>query len=405
MHRYKFLRHAAAVLAAAALLAAVVLAGLAAALPDTLYTDGPAAELEIASMPYLTAKKQQGSVAADSTTPDKSANVTLTLFGTLPVKTVRAVSTERRTVQVCGTPFGVKLFSDGALVVAFSDRYTALGSENPAKAAGLRLGDLIVSANGRPVRSNEDLTAAIQAAGGAPLTVVYRRSGARHTATLTPTADENGHYKAGVWVRDSGAGIGTMSFVDPHRGTFAGLGHSISDADTGADLTLLSGEIVPVTITGCIRGAAGSPGELRGEFAAAPAGTVLANDAAGVYGSYTGSCTAPALPVANLQEVTPGEAELWTTVLGTTAQPYTIQVERVTMTGSDPNRNLLIRVTDKRLLDATGGVVQGMSGSPIVQNGRLAAVLTHVLVNDPSRGYAIFATTMLEKADAVASSK
>ena len=103
--------------------------------------------------------------------------------------------------------------------------------------------------------------------------------------------------------------------------------------------------------------------------------------------------------------VTPGEAELWTTVLGTTAQPYTIQVERVTMTGSDPNRNLLVRVTDKRLLDATGGVVQGMSGSPIVQNGRLAAVLTHVLVNDPSRGYAIFATTMLEKADAVASSK
>ena len=103
--------------------------------------------------------------------------------------------------------------------------------------------------------------------------------------------------------------------------------------------------------------------------------------------------------------VTPGEAELWTTVLGTTAQPYTIQVERVTMTGSDPNRNLLIRVTDKRLLDATGGVVQGMSGSPIVQNGRLAAVLTHVLVNDPTRGYAIFATTMLEKADAVASSK
>ena len=103
--------------------------------------------------------------------------------------------------------------------------------------------------------------------------------------------------------------------------------------------------------------------------------------------------------------VTPGEAELWTTVLGTTAQPYTIQVERVTMTGRDPNRNLLIRVTDKRLLDATGGVVQGMSGSPIVQNGRLAAVLTHVLVNDPSRGYAIFATTMLEKADAVASRK
>ena len=185
------------------------------------------------------------------------------------VSSAESASGQPRALVPLGRAVGVKLFSDGALVVAFSDRYTALGSENPAKAAGLRLGDLIVSANGRPVRSNEDLTAAIQAAGGAPLTVVYRRSGARHTATLTPTADENGHYKAGVWVRDSGAGIGTMSFVDPQRGTFAGLGHSISDADTGADLTLLSGEIVPVTITGCIRGAAGSPGELRG--AATPA--------------------------------------------------------------------------------------------------------------------------------------
>ena len=287
-------------------------------------------------------------------------------------------------------------------MVAFSDRYTALGSENPAKAAGLRLGDLIVSAGGREVRSNDDLTTAIQAANGRPLPVVYRRGGAQYTAELVPVKDEQGDYKAGVWVRDSGAGIGTMSFIDPAHGTFAGLGHSISDADTGADLTLLSGEIVPVTITGCIRGAAGSPGELRGEFSAAPAGTVLANDTAGVYGQYSGSQTGHSMPVANLQEVIPGDAELWTTVQGTTAQPYKVKIERVTMTGNDPNRNLLIRVTDARLLEATGGIVQGMSGSPIVQNGQLAAVLTHVLVNDPTSGYAIFAATMLEKADAVA---
>lgn len=202
-------------------------------------------------------------------------------------------------------------------------------------------------------------------------------------------------------MRDSGAGIGTMSFVDAQHGTFAGLGHSISDTDTGTELTLLSGEIVPVTITGCIRGAAGSPGELRGEFSAKAVGQVLANDAAGVYGSYTGGTIGQAVPVANVQEVTPGEAELWTTVQGTTAQPYKVRIERVTMTGSDPNRNLLIKVTDERLLEKTGGIVQGMSGSPIVQNGQLAAVLTHVLVNDPAKGYAIFAATMLEKADAV----
>ena len=399
---YKKILRLAAVLAFLLLLAGACIAGLAAALPDTFYTADAPTALQVASMPYLTAQKKQGSVAADSASPDTSANVTLALFGVLPVKTVRAVSTPRRTVQVCGTPFGVKLFSDGALVVAFSDRYTALGSENPAKAAGLRLGDLIVSAGGREVRSNDDLTAAIRAADGRPLPVVYRRGGAQYTAELVPVKDEQGDYKAGVWVRDSGAGIGTMSFIDPAHGTFAGLGHSISDADTGADLTLLSGEIVPVTITGCIRGAAGSPGELRGEFSAAPAGTVLANDTAGVYGQYSGSQTGHSMPVANLQEVIPGDAELWTTVQGTTAQPYKVKIERVTMTGSDPNRNLLIRVTDARLLEATGGIVQGMSGSPIVQNGQLAAVLTHVLVNDPTSGYAIFAATMLEKADAVA---
>lgn len=153
-------RLAAAAAALLALLGTAVIAGLAAALPDTLYTDEPAAELRIASLPYLSARKKQGAVPADSTAPDTSSNVTLALFGVVPVKTVRAVTTARRTVQLCGTPFGVKLFSDGALVVAFSDRYTALGSENPAKAAGLRLGDLIISANGQPVRSNEDLTSA-----------------------------------------------------------------------------------------------------------------------------------------------------------------------------------------------------------------------------------------------------
>ena len=233
MRKHKFLRRALAVLAACLLLGAACLAGLAKALPDTFYIDGALTDLKIAAMPFLSvAQPRQGSVAADNAVADKSGNVTLTLLGVVPIKTVRAVSTPRRTVQVCGTPFGVKMFSDGALIVAFSDRYTALGSENPAKAAGLRLGDWIVSAGGRPVRSNDDLTAAIQAADGAPLTVVYRRDGVQHTAALTPVQDEKGRYKAGVWVRDSGAGIGTMSFVDAQHGTFAGLGHSISDTDT-----------------------------------------------------------------------------------------------------------------------------------------------------------------------------
>ena len=131
-------------------------------------------------------------------------------------------------------------------------------------------------------------------------------------------------------------------------------------------------------------------------------GRVLANDTAGVYGSYSGPAIGQELPVANLQEVKVGDAELWATVQGVTAKPYKVKIEQVNMTGTDKNRNLLIKATDESLLEITGGIVQGMSGSPIVQNGRLAAVLTHVLVNDPTEGYAIFAATMLEKADAVA---
>lgn len=402
MSAYRILRRLLALTLCLALLAGGMWWGLAAALPDTLYTTGGA--LQIASMPWVTAQEKEENVAAaDSARQDTSRNVTLALFGTIPIKTVRAVEVEARSVQVCGTPFGVKMFSDGVLVVAFSDQYTSLGTENPAKEAGLKLGDLIVSAGGRPVRSNDELNQAVTAAGGAPLSIVYRRGGTQYTTTLTPVRDVNtGAYRAGVWVRDSSAGIGTMTFLDPANGTFAGLGHAISDVDTGADITLLSGEIVPVTVTGCTKSAAGSPGALRGEFSADAAGTVLANDTTGVYGRYTGAPAGQSCPVLQPQEIALGDAEIWTTVLGSEPKRYTVRIEQVNMTSSDPNRNLLIRVTDPELLEATGGIIQGMSGSPIVQNGRLVGAVTHVLVNDPARGYGIFASTMLQKADGIA---
>lgn len=393
----------------ALLLCLLVLCGgvwglLTTALPDTFYTTGETAELQIASMPWVRVSSAQKEVAqAGRAQADTSQNVTLALFGAIPLKTVRAVSVESRNVQVCGCPFGVKMFSDGALVVAFSDQYTRLGTENPAKEAGLKLGDLIVSAGGHAVRSNEELTQAITAANGTPISVVYLRDGVRHTTTLTPVQDSaTGAYRAGLWVRDSSAGIGTMTFLDPANGTFAGLGHAISDTDTGADITLLSGEIVPVVVTGCVKGTAGSPGELRGEFSAATAGTVLANDTTGVYGRYTAATMGQSCLVRQPQEIALGDAEIWTTISGSTPKAYSVRIERVNMTSGDPNRNLLLKVTDPELLAATGGIVQGMSGSPIVQDGCLAGAVTHVLVNDPTRGYGIFATTMLEKADAIA---
>lgn len=401
MPKHRILRGLLAFAVMLSVLAVLLLTALRTALPDTFYSDEKE-EFRIASMPWITVQENSADVArADSTPPDSSRNVTLTLFGAIPVKTVRTVQMESRTVRVCGTPFGIKMFSDGALVVAFSDQYTSLGTENPGKEAGLKLGDLIVSAGGHAVRSNEELTRAISEAAGQSLSIVYRREDRQYTTTLTPVQDAaTGAYRAGIWVRDSSAGIGTMTFLDPANGTFAGLGHAISDSDTGADITLLSGEIVPVVITGAVKGTAGSPGELRGEFSALAAGTVLANDATGVYGAYTGDPTGQSCTVAQPQEIALGDAEIWTTISGREPTRYRVRIEQVNMTSSDPNRNLLLRVTDPALLAATGGIVQGMSGSPIVQNGRLVGAVTHVLVNDPTRGYGIFATTMLDKADA-----
>lgn len=396
-------RRAAALLAVGAAIITGTLFATRAALPDT-FTVEPGQTLTVAGMPFLavrSARQNNTAAAAGSIAPDKSENLTLTLAG-IPIKNVRVVQQARRQVQLGGTPFGIKMFTDGALIVAFSDVHTARGSVNPAKEAGLRLGDLITQANGNAVRTNEELSAAISSAGGS-VELHYVRGQQQMTCILTPVQDRtSGILRAGIWVRDSSAGIGTLTFVDAEHKTFAGLGHAISDGDTGTDLTLLSGEAVPVTITGCRRGGIGSPGELRGEFGSQqPFGDIKANTSTGVYGTMKNATTGQMIPVANIQEVHPGEAEIVTTISGNTPQHFAVQIERVNMTAADPNRNMLLHITDPRLLQATGGIVQGMSGSPILQDGRLVGAVTHVLVNDAARGYGIFAATMLNRADAV----
>ncbi len=319
--------------------------------------------------------------------------------GWLPIKTIRAVVTERPRVIVCGTPFGVKMFSEGALIVGFSEIGQAGGgTSNPAKEAGLRLGDRVICIGQTRTESNEAVKEALDAAEGQSVEVVYIRSGEQKLTTLTPVWDgAAGQWRAGMWVRDSSAGVGTLTFADEELGVFAGLGHPISDSDTGESVALRSGEIVPCEITGCSAGTAGSPGELKGHFLSAHAiGTIRINGENGVYGTTRTHFSGQLREIAFAQEVVTGPAEIWATIEGETPRAYRIQIERVS--DADPRRNLVIRVTDPSLLSATGGIVQGMSGSPILQNGRLVGAVTHVLVNDPTRGYGIFAQTMLEQA-------
>ena len=376
-------------------------------LPDTFMVP-QGQTLTLAQMPWIVPLEPKGGAAAVQAVPTGgSYNVTLSVLGGIPVKTVRAVVVDRRAVTVCGTPFGIKMFSDGAMVVAFTDIRTAGGSANPAKAAGLKMGDVIVSIDGHKTVDNDDVSAAIQAAEGRPVQLVYTRDGAEHTTSLQPVQDaDSQRWRAGMWVRDSSAGIGTLTFVDNFTGIYGGLGHSISDADTGQSIALLSGEVAPVTITGYVAGAAGAPGELKGRFTGEGAmGDILINGATGIYGSIRRVMDGQDMVVAQAQEVCEGPARILTTIGSDEPAWYDAEIEQISLTEEDPNRNMVIRITDPELLAATGGIVQGMSGSPIVQNDRLVGAVTHVLVNDPARGFGIFAENMLASADAAAARK
>ena len=376
-------------------------------LPDTFMVP-QGQTLTLAQMPWIVPLEPKGGAAAVQAVPTGgSYNVTLSVLGGIPVKTVRAVVVDRRAVTVCGTPFGIKMFSDGAMVVAFTDIRTAGGSANPAKGAGLKMGDVIVSIDGHKTVDNDDVSAAIQAAEGRPVQLVYTRDGAEHTTSLQPVQDaDSQRWRAGMWVRDSSAGIGTLTFVDNFTGIYGGLGHSISDADTGQSIALLSGEVAPVTITGYVAGAAGAPGELKGRFTGEGAmGDILINGATGVYGSIRRVMDGQDMVVAQAQEVCEGPAHILTTIGSDEPAWYDAEIEQISLTEEDPNRNMVIRITDPELLAATGGIVQGMSGSPIVQNDRLVGAVTHVLVNDPARGFGIFAENMLASADAAAARK
>jgi stage IV sporulation protein B len=371
-------------------------------LPERIYVEA-GDEVRLTRFSWLQPMAQYGAQNVASTRAVGSYTVTMGIGGLIPIKTIRTVVTERPTVTVCGTPFGVKMFSEGALIVGFTDISLENGGHaNPAKTAGLRLGDRVICIDNVQTLNNDAVKEALEQSNGAPVEVVYVRDGEQYSTQLTPVKSaEDGQWMAGMWVRDSSAGVGTLTFVDEEAGVFAGLGHAISDSDTGESVALRSGEIVPCTIVGYTAGTAGSPGELKGQFVSAHAiGTIRLNGDNGVYGTTRTNFEGQSMEVAFAQEVETGAAEIWTTISGEEPQAYSVKIERIS--DADALRNLVIRVTDERLLKETGGIVQGMSGSPIVQNGRLVGAVTHVLVNDPTRGYGIFAETMLEQAEQVA---
>ena len=367
-------------------------------LPDLYRSDETT--FSFSAHPYITVQTRSPLQSySANTASDQTVTVSLCLADLIPIKNVSVQTTDERLLIPCGTPFGIKMFTDGVLIVGMSDLQTEHGLKNPAKDAGLAMGDVLVSIDGKAVYSNEDVSAVISQSGGKPLSCCYLRDGVSCSTQLHPVKTD-GTYRIGIWVRDSTAGIGTMTYYDPYNGTFGGLGHVICDVDTGKLMPLRNGEIVSVTINDVIKGHVGTPGELRGIFSQADAlGSLTHNSESGIFGKLNRQPALSGLiPVGYCHQVENGPAQILSTIGGTTPALYDVSIEKISFDSDHPARNMIIRITDAELLSSTGGIVQGMSGSPIIQNGKLVGAVTHVFVNDPAKGYGIFIENMLDAA-------
>lgn len=304
-----------------------------------------------------------------------------------------------------GEPVGVKLNTKGVLVVALSD---IEGNDNniicPAAQAGVQIGDCILEINNQTTNSSEDTSKQINSCDGKELKLLIDRNGVKLEKTVVPVKNKNDDkYKIGLWVRDSTAGVGTLTFYDPKTNTFGALGHPITDVDTGTILKVSTGNITNSSIMSVKKGLKGTPGELRGIFVNEenPIGFITQNTICGIFGEGTkvmsNYVNKGLYKIATRDEIKEGPAKIITTIEGDKPEQFDIVIEKLLQQEAAGPKSMIIRVTDKKLLEKTGGIVQGMSGSPIIQNNKLVGAVTHVLVNNPDTGYGIYIEWMINE--------
>ncbi len=313
------------------------------------------------------------------------------LLALLLVRPASAAGAGDRMLVPVGHTVGIKLFARGVVVVKLTDGGT------PARECGLRTGDVIVECNGSAVTSSEHFQSLLQENGGGSADLQIRRSGDSMTLTVEPERGPQGVYCIGAWIRDSMAGIGTVTYYDPATGAFGALGHGVTDTDTALLMPFSNGSILPSTVKAVKKGEAGSAGELRGDFdLTSQLGELYANTASGIFGTMSRPPEQQtALPVGEAQ---PGPATIRSNVQGDEVREYAIEILSTTPGASD-GRDMVVSVTDPALIEATGGIVQGMSGSPLLQDGHLVGAVTHVLLSDPTKGYGIFIGNMLKASE------
>lgn len=350
---------------------------------------------------YSASEKSRTVLAATEDKGSKNYDTHITALKIFPVKDIKVNITKRRYVGIGGDIFGIKLYTRGVIVAGVDSVATSSGNIDPAINAGLKCGDIITHIDGDEILSAHQLNKAIEGSNGEKLSLKIERGGASLELALTPQMSVNGKYKAGLWVRDSSAGIGTITFYDDAAGIFAGLGHGVCDVDTGKIMPLSDGEAVKAKVNGFYKSSAGNPGELCGVFSSVTLGKLLYNGNSGVYGKLNQPSGAKLVPVALESEVETGKAQILVTVDENGPQYYDVEITKLYSSENYATRNMIIKVTDSRLLEKTGGILQGFSGSPIIQNSMLVGAVTHVFINDTVQGYGIFAETMLKTADSL----
>lgn len=353
-------------------------------------------------------KAIQVSNGAENENISGQIKLSLNLFGQFPLKDITVNVIPKSTVIPVGNTVGLKLYTNGVLVVGMSE---IEGEDNkkykPYENSGIEEGDMITDINEKKITCTTDLIECVNSSQGKSLKITYVRDSNQLETNITPTKTTENEYKLGLWVRDAAAGVGTVTFYEPETQTFAALGHGIMDIDTQKLINISKGEVVTTNLLSITKGEKGKPGEIKSTIEDGKTiGEVYKNTAFGIYGTlknkaYLEIDKSKAMDVAIREEVKVGKATILCAIQNSKPQEYEIEITKVYTNNNYNNKSMEIKITDPKLLELTGGIIQGMSGSPILQGGKFIGAVTHVLVSDPTRGYGVFADLMLKQIKSV----
>lgn len=347
------------------------------------------------------AETMQASSNLNNSIVDETGKMTLNLsfFNLFPVKAVTVNVIPKTSVIPLGKAIGMKMYTEGVLVVGMSE----IEGKKPYENSGIETGDKIIEINNQEINNTDELIACVNSSKGEAVEIKYISDTEEKVANIEPVKTANNEYKLGLWVRDAAAGVGTLTFYEPSTGNFGALGHGINDVDTYELIDIANGELVTTNIVDIVKGQNGTPGEIRGTIDnGITVGAIAKNTSFGVYGQISNINrlnidSSKAMEVANRNEIKTGKAEIICELENGTTKTYEIEIQKIFLENNENNKSMLIKITDEELFEKTGGIIQGMSGAPIIQNGKFIGAVTHVLVNDCKMGYAVFGDLMIKQ--------